>query len=89
MILYLDSSSLAKLYIEEDGSPAIKQATLQAESLVSSLVAYAEVRAALARAVVAARITAGQNQLARNRLDLDWQLMAVSAVSADTVRARR
>jgi len=81
MILYADSSSLAKLYIEEEGSAETKEATRRAERVVSSLVAYAELRAALARARSNTRITENEFHLARARLDADWRAMLVIAVS--------
>ncbi|SRR6266545_1830259 len=81
MILYADSSSLAKLYIEEDGSAETKEATRRAERVVSSLAAYAELRAALARAQWNTRITEDEFQLARARLDADWRAMLVIEVS--------
>ncbi|ACA58767.1 type II toxin-antitoxin system VapC family toxin [Candidatus Desulforudis audaxviator] len=50
MILYLDTSALVKLYIREEGSE-VTQRLLAASSVVAtSKVAYAEARAALARA---------------------------------------
>ena len=81
MILYADSSSLAKLYIEEEGSAETKEATRRAERVVSSLVAYAELRAALARARSNTRITEDGFQLARARLDADWRAVLVIDVS--------
>jgi len=81
MILYADSSSLAKLYIEEEGSAETKEATRRAQRVVSSLVAYAELRAALARARSNTRINEDEFRLARARLDADWRAMLVIDVS--------
>ncbi len=50
MILYLDSSSIVKLHVAEDGSDVTRAAIERAERHATSWVAYAEVRAALARA---------------------------------------
>jgi predicted nucleic acid-binding protein len=49
MIAYLDTSSLVKLYVEEQGSPAIADLVKSSKVTASSLVAYAEARAAFAR----------------------------------------
>lgn len=49
MILYLDTSSLVKLYIEEEGSRMVKRQVSEAEAVATSNVAYAEARAAFAR----------------------------------------
>ena len=51
MILYLDSSSIVSLYLDETGRAAIVERAIQEADLVSSSsIAYAEVRAAFARA---------------------------------------
>jgi predicted nucleic acid-binding protein len=47
--LYLDTSSLVKLYVEEIGSDDVRGLVEQAEVVATSIVAYAETRAALAR----------------------------------------
>lgn len=49
MILYLDTSSLVKLYVEEEGSQAVRDQISAAEAVATSHIAYAEVRAAFAR----------------------------------------
>ncbi len=49
MILYLDTSSLVKLYIEEPSSEAVRQWVQEATALVSSCVAYPEALSAFAR----------------------------------------
>ena len=48
MILYLDTSSLVKLYIEEEGSPMVRRQVSEAEAVATSSVAYVEARAAFA-----------------------------------------
>ena len=50
MILYLDTSALVKLYVEEEGSDEVKKACEQAQVVVTSRLAYAEARSAFARA---------------------------------------
>jgi uncharacterized protein len=47
--LYLDTSSLIKLYVAERGSDEVRQLVGEAAIVATSLVAYAEARAALAR----------------------------------------
>ncbi len=49
MILYLETSSLVKLYVTEDGSDVVRQLVDDATVVATSIVAYAETRAALAR----------------------------------------
>ena len=49
MILYLDTSSLVKLYVEEPSSEVVRQWVQEATTLVSSCVAYPETLSAFAR----------------------------------------
>lgn len=49
MILYLDTSSLVKLYVREDGSDEVKALFDGARVVATSQVAYAEACAAFAR----------------------------------------
>ena len=49
MIVYLDTSSLVKLYVEEDGSALIENLVGGSTAVATSMVAYAEARAAFAR----------------------------------------
>ena len=49
MILYLDTSSLVKLYVEEEKSSKVVDLVRSSKVTGTSLVAYAEARAAFAR----------------------------------------
>ncbi len=49
MTLYLDTSSLVKLYVSEAGSDVVRQLVGDATVVATSVVAYAETRASLAR----------------------------------------
>ena len=49
MILYLDTSALLKLYVREPGSRKVRGLVSSAEASATSVVAYPEARAALAR----------------------------------------
>lgn len=49
MTLYLDTSSLVKLYVAEPGSDAVRKLVDAAAVVATSSVAYTETRAALAR----------------------------------------
>jgi predicted nucleic acid-binding protein len=49
VILYLDSSSIVKLYVQETDTAEMKRQAAAAEEVASSRIAYAEVRSALAR----------------------------------------
>lgn len=49
MILYLDTSSLLKLYVQEEGTPEVKAHAEAADHVATSIIAYPEAHAALAR----------------------------------------
>ena len=49
MIVYIDTSDLVKLYVNEIGSDAIKEIVRNATVISTSKVAYAEARSAFAR----------------------------------------
>ena len=49
MILYLDTSALVKLYVEEEHSLTVEQAVFEAEIVATHLIAYVEAQAAFAR----------------------------------------
>ncbi len=49
MILYLDTSSLVKLYVEEEGSEEVRRQIAGATVVATSAIAYVEARAAFAR----------------------------------------
>ena len=49
--LYLDTSALVKLYVEEEGRETVFEAVEGADRVATSTVAYAEARAAFARKV--------------------------------------
>lgn len=72
MIVYLDTSSLVKLYVEEDGSQLVRALVERAEIVATSVVAYAEARAALARQRREGGLTAAAFGQAKTDFDHDW-----------------
>lgn len=72
MILYLDTSSLVKLYVEEDGSPEVRSAVDQAEVVATSVVALPEARSAFARLQREGALTPAQLDAVRRDLLQDW-----------------
>lgn len=69
MILYLDTSALVKLVVAERGSDAVDALVATTEYAVSSVIAYAECRAAIARGAKAGRVDAAA---AIRSLDQVW-----------------
>jgi predicted nucleic acid-binding protein len=70
--LYLDTSSLVKLYVHEAGSDAVRQAVSQARVVATSVIAYAEMRAALARIRRHGGVTAAKFTLLKREFEGQW-----------------
>lgn len=69
MIAYFDASALVKLVIDEPGSDDAAALWDAADAVVSSRVAHAEVRAAIAAARRATRLTSDQSEDAKQLWD--------------------
>ena len=72
MILYLDTSSLIKLYVPETGSTELRGLVGESSLVATSVVAYPEARSALARLRREDNLSTAEHELARERLDEDW-----------------
>ena len=72
MTLYLDTSSLVKLYVTEAGSEVVRQLVGDANVVATSVVAYAETRAALARLRREGVLTASKVTSAKRELEEEW-----------------
>ena len=72
MTLYLDTSSLVKLYVTEAGSDVVRQLVGDATVVATSVVAYAETRAALARLRREGRLTASKLASAKGAFEEQW-----------------
>ena len=87
MTLYLDTSSLVKLYVEEDDSDRVARLVAEADTVTSSAVAYAECRAALARRRRERTLRPAGLTAIVATLDADWQRLA--AIEVTDALARR
>jgi uncharacterized protein len=72
LILYLDTSSLVKLYVDEPGSADVARLTQQADIVATSVVAYPEARAALARRRRERSLAPAAYRRTRLALEADW-----------------
>lgn len=72
MMVYLDTSSVVKLYVAEKGSDVVRRLVEQATVVSTSLVAYAEMRAALARLRRVGQLTASQFASAKREFEQQW-----------------
>ena len=72
MTLYVDTSSLVKLYVTEAGSDVVRQLVGGANLVATSVVAYAETRAALARLRREGALTGSNFTSARREFEDQW-----------------
>ena len=87
MILYLDTSSLVKLYVEEPGSADVRRTLEDATIATSSVVALPEARAALARRRRERSLTAADHRRAKAALDDDWPRLLTLDVSTTIAKS--
>lgn len=72
MILYLDTSSLVKLYVTEDGSDEVRELVEEADVVATSVVAFPEARSALARLAREKALDETELDSAREAFLGDW-----------------
>ena len=80
MILYLDTSSLVKLYVDEPSSLDIVDLVDEAAAVATAVVAYAEARAAFARRHREGALSRRALATATRHLDADWPALLVLGV---------
>lgn len=73
MIVYLDTSALVKLYVKEAGTREVQRLIRESEAVVASWVAYAETRAAFARAVREKLTSPARHQERLAQFNQDWE----------------
>jgi uncharacterized protein len=72
LIVYLDTSALVKLYVSEQSSRALRALASKSQALATSVVAYAEARAAFARLQRSGSTNSREHGRRVRRLDDDW-----------------
>lgn len=83
MTLYLDTSSLVKLYVAEPGSDAVRTLVDAATVVATSAVAYTEARAALARRHRERALLPAAFASAKKTFEADWtKYLAVGVTSS-------
>lgn len=73
MILYLDTSALIKLYVDEEGAADVHRAVEDSAGVATCVIAYAEARAALARRHRELAFASEAFRLVLAALDRDWR----------------
>ena len=86
MILYGDTSALAKLVIDEPGTAEMFSAVNNAELLVSVAIAYVELRAAVAVALRDGRLSSDRRNTAMLFWEDLWQSMSEVPVDRPLLR---
>ncbi len=87
MTLYLDTSSLVKLYVAEPGSDMVRALVDGAALVATSAVAYPETRAALARRRREGGLTPAVFARAKRAFERDWPKYLAVAPSASICQA--
>ena len=85
-MLYLDTSALVKVYVEEDGSEAVAVALEGAEAACTVRISYTEARAAFARHRREGALTPADLRRVVRALDEDWPTFQVVEASDGLVR---
>ena len=85
MILYLDSSSIVKLYAQEPDTAEMKRQAADAEEVASSRIAYAEVRSAFARKRREGLLSFADYTEAVSALRAEWRRFVVVDVTQQVV----
>jgi predicted nucleic acid-binding protein len=86
VILYLDTSALVTLYVEESGTPRVTARVEQASAVTTARVTYAEARAALARYRREGALSPAGLRQAVRQLDEDWLAYTIVDVGDSVVR---
>lgn len=82
LILYLDTSALVKLYVREKGSAAVARQLGAADAISTSMVAWAEARAAFARLLRERPSSRTRHRQRVAQLARDWESYAVVELTA-------
>ena len=85
-LLYLDTSAWLKLYVEETGTDLITDAVDGAEIVCTHLLAYTELRAALARAERKQRIASADRRRIVQAIDSHWPSMNIVQPTETLIR---
>jgi len=85
LILYGDTSALLKLYIQEAGTETVQEAIAASDSVTTHVIAYPELRAALAKAARVGRIDSDHLQALVADLHSDWPYFQTLGVDQQMV----
>lgn len=86
MTLYLDTTSLVKLYVEEAGSAAVRDLVTASDVVGTSMIAYAEARAAFARRRREGALRPSDLRSVKAAFEADWPRYLALDVTPDVCR---
>lgn len=86
MKLYLDTSALVKIYVEEEGSTTVREAIVRADTVATATVAYVEACAAFARRRREGRLSRSDYRHTIQELRSDWERYLVLEVTGELIR---
>ena len=86
-VVYMDTSSLVKLYVQEEGSTAVASQLEAAEALATSVVAYPEAQAAFSRRYREGSYSNAGFQRIKDAFERDWPHFAAVLVTMELAKA--
>ena len=86
MVIYLDTSSLVKLYVEEEDSSKVADLVRSSKVIATSLIAYAEARSAFARRYRENAFTPYQYKRLVSFFNQDWDNYLIVRITKEIVR---
>lgn len=86
MILYLETSNLVKLYVEEAGTAEVKAGVAECEAVATSIVSYVEARAAFARKAGEKALAPACYQAVKADLERDWDSFFALNLTGELIR---
>jgi uncharacterized protein len=85
-MLYLDTSVLVKIYVEEDGSITIREQVNKARFVATSMIAYVEARAAFARRRREGKLVPADHRRTVRAFDSDWAHYLLVEITDSLIR---
>ncbi len=87
MKLYLDTSALVKLYVDEHGSALVRSRVHEAELVATSEIAYLETRSALARRRREKAFSLAAHRRLLEDFEIDWDRYLKVAATMTLIRS--
>jgi uncharacterized protein len=72
LVIYLDTSSLVKLYVNEPSADAVRASVAHADLVVTSSITYSEIRSTLARLRRQKILSASEHSRIKKQFQVDW-----------------